>query len=225
VANKTRQVHNEKRRVIEETVRASGLEEKWVAWFLEQIDSLEGARRSAFSGPEGEAKRRYPGEAKAHYLLSYLASKGTKQRESLLASLKLLQILEAKGRDLKAGTFTRSIRLVYPFLMSAIKTSKRSKVVDIHEAGLVVQPTTPASKAALAILLLAEQRKLGRIRRCLHCHAWFYARFKHQKFCNDANKNCQFDHYHTSEWRKQHREQNRRHQAEFRARTFGKRRS
>lgn len=78
--------------------------------------------------------------------------------------------------------------------------------------------------ALLALVELLRRGRLDRLRQCLRCRSWFYARFKHQRFCNDPEKKCQWRHYHTPEWRKKHREKNRRHQEEYRKRLFGKRR-
>ena len=92
------------------------------------------------------------------------------------------------------------------------------------EGGLAIRPTSDEGKAALAALILADESRLSRIRPCLHCRTWFYARQERQRFCSDRAKRCQWKHYHSPEWRKRNREQNRKHQRAYRERLFGKRR-
>jgi hypothetical protein len=60
------------------------------------------------------------------------------------------------------------------------KTSKR------RYPGLVVRPTTPEGKAALAVLRLKNLRRLNRIRQCRHCGNLFYARL--DRAVTDAEK-------------------------------------
>jgi hypothetical protein len=56
-----------------------------------------------------------------------------------------------------------------------------------------------ASEAVLQIGLLGQERLLWRVRQCVKCRRWFYARFKHQRFCSTP---CQQSHYRESpEWR------------------------
>jgi hypothetical protein len=92
----------------------------------------------------------------------------------------------------------------------------------LPKRGFVVEYATERIHALLALLELFERGKLARLKQCLHCKEYFYARFKHQKFCADSETNCQWEHYHTAVWRKQHRERNRKHQSKFRERLFPK---
>jgi len=54
------------------------------------------------------------------------------------------------------------------------------------------------------ILDFARAGWLNRLRRCLRCHRWLYARFRHQNYCSTK---CQQQHYrHSDEWRTKRRE-------------------
>lgn len=59
------------------------------------------------------------------------------------------------------------------------------------------------------ILDFARAGCLTRLRRCLRCHKWLYARFRHQDFCSTK---CQQKHYATSpEWKAKRRDYMRRY--------------
>jgi hypothetical protein len=54
------------------------------------------------------------------------------------------------------------------------------------------------------IVRLGERGLLGRVRKCIRCEKWLYAKFNHQRFCG---KKCQLAHYQTSEeWKRRRRE-------------------
>ena len=153
-----------------------------------------------------EAKRRYPGELEAACLLAYFESRPTFERQSFW---KLLRSSE-EGRNI--ASFNK--------LGSALDLGKWA--FQVGKDGLVILPTTQKGLATLAILLLDYHGRLHRIRQCLQCQTWFYARSKRQRFCNDAKTKCQWNHYHTPEWRKKHRKQNRKHQRAYRKRNPGR---
>jgi hypothetical protein len=54
----------------------------------------------------------------------------------------------------------------------------------------------------LTLVGLAERGLLRRLRCCIRCSKWFYAKFNHQRFCG---KDCQVLHYQTGEYWKQRR--------------------
>ena len=56
--------------------------------------------------------------------------------------------------------------------------------------------------AVEVILDIAKVGYLGRLRRCLQCRKWLYARFRHQNFCSVK---CQQKQYTGSEEWKAHR--------------------
>jgi hypothetical protein len=187
------------------------------------------AQRHPFQEPQGT--RRYPGESAGRYLAEYLnqASCSTNGRALLRSVYVIQELAQAVDRhdvDAVDRLRKRGLKFAYANLTSAINSamSTRMSAFDVHENGLIVQATTPEGRAALAVLLLEKQRRLTRVRQCLHCGSWFYARFKHQGFCNNPQKRCQWNHYHTPDWRKRHREKNRKHQRAYRERNFGKKR-
>jgi hypothetical protein len=56
-----------------------------------------------------------------------------------------------------------------------------------------------ASNALSCVVTLAQQGTLNRMRECLRCGKWYYARFRHQRFCSTK---CQQAHYWSSpEWK------------------------
>jgi len=55
------------------------------------------------------------------------------------------------------------------------------------------------TRAVLQIMLLGREGLLSRVRRCLKCRRWFFARFRHQNFCGTP---CQQKFYRDNpEWR------------------------
>jgi hypothetical protein len=69
-----------------------------------------------------------------------------------------------------------------------------------------------SESAAVGLLLnLARQGVVHRVRECLNCGRWFFARFEHSKFCQ---RKCQLKHYqsdpkwktHRREWMRGYRE-------------------
>lgn len=157
------------------------------------IEVLQG-RFPPFEEPR-RAKRRYPGEPEANYLLGYIdCSAPSKRRE----------ILKILGR-----------------FREAERDQRESKTAPRRPTGQAFRARSSELMAKFAMFLLYQQGRIARIRQCLHCRSWFYARFEHKRFCS---KRCQFAHYHTPEWRKKNRERNRKHQRAYRETLFGKRR-
>jgi|ERR1700687_5183114 len=203
------------------------------------LDSLELLRKYGLglSGTEELHERCYPYEHQGHYLTEHLnaLSRPPAKQKSLLESVRSLQELARaqKNRDVAAvdrlRTIKKGMNFAYGYLADAAlsglrKHSKNRWALGLHKDGLIVEPTTLEARAAIGALLLAENGLIDRIKQCLHCQTWFYARFKHQQFCRDPIKKCQWNHYHTPEWRRQHREQNKKHQRAYRERMFPKRR-
>jgi len=228
MANEIRQVPRNVQLASQLKLLCPRMGEKARARLQQEIESASQRKESAFPEDQGR-KRRYPGEAKANYLLSYFRSKKTRQQQLLMRSLRSLREVEAafKNGDVKAihklgPAGARAHSLLNKAL--ARLTRKQPFEATVNDAGLVLIPTTAESKAALAILLLNRSKRLNRLRKCLHCGEMFYARFPQQLFCGDAEKKCQWKHYHTPEWRKRNRDRNRRDQSEYRKRNQGRRR-
>jgi hypothetical protein len=186
---------------------------------------------------EKRTARQYPGEIAGRYLVERLnrMSETSAYRTALFGGLLILRQYEEA--ETKGDTVTRDqllrrkgfrnpkfwFDLLYSTAAELDVNVKRRKMVlhGIHEKGLVLEPSTTRGKDAFALLSLGAKGKLNRVRRCSHCKLLLYARFNHQWFCS---KKCQWDHYHSPEWRKQNRERNRRHQRRYRATYFGKKR-
>jgi len=179
-----------------------------------------------------QASRRYPAEGAGKFLVEYLNALPLPKRSVWLESLGLIQALAeaVKNHDVAAVhrllTAKRGMKFAYEYLIKTAKVTSSLKrfALDVHEDGLIVHPETPSAIAALAVLVLEKKTRVDRVKKCLHCQLWFYARFKHQKFCADPTKKCQWDHYHTPEWRRLNRERNGRHQKAYRERNFGEKR-
>jgi hypothetical protein len=204
---------------VQPKVRRSWTKDELVARLLRDLES------GPFDRPLG-SKRRYPGEVEADYLLTYIGrlSRFPAKQESFLKPFRALLEMErvlGKKDEPAVRRIWPSARRAYNKLSHVIRAG--GWTVGVSRQGLILEPMSKGGRAALAVLLLDEQHRLNRIRPCLSCDAWFYARFNHQRFCNDPEKKCQWNHYHTPEWRKKHREQNKKYQRDFRERTFGKR--
>jgi hypothetical protein len=171
--------------------------------------------------------RSYPGQGEGDCVTKYLNDlpRVGAKRHPFLHSVTVLSKLSQATKDGNRPAIDRllenrrGINFAYNYLVGA---AKPTRIKDLrlrrHKDGLLLQPTTPKGEAIVALLVLDDKRQVDRIRKCLHCGTWFYARFKHQKFCNDRAKDCQWSHYHSSDWRKQ---QNKKHQAAHRERLFG----
>src|ERR1700720_4410075 len=219
MANTTRQVQSGKTSLIQEITSKNAL-----AMATQLLAEIEEKRHPFREVPGG--KRRYPGESAGRYLAGRLneISQLRPKRRPLLESLRLFHSFAKAAKKGPVDVRKHAKRLLrttgYLFESALNESSVKDREMSIHEDGIIVHPGTAESKAALAVLVLEKTRRLERIKRCLRCKSWFYARFKHQKFCSDPKKKCQWDHYHSPEWRKQNRERNRRHQRRYRETLF-----
>ena len=177
----TRQVHSAIEEFFKDRLRDLG------SWRLRELQN---------------AKRYYPGEVGANYLLAFIESLTTTEQEEFLGLI-------------------RNPNAAYEKMEEVIEAG-RNYSWRISPAGIVLQPNDPEGAALLALLQLHSQGRLGQLKRCRRCRAWFYARFKSQRFCSNPETNCQWKDYHTPTWRKQHRERNRKHQRDYRNRLFPK---
>jgi hypothetical protein len=179
--------------------------------------------------------RQYPGDTAGKYIVERLnrMSETSPYRTALFGGLLILrqyEEAEAKGDTVTRDQLLRRKGFRNPkfwwdllYSTAAEPNVKKRKISihGIHEKGLVIQPTTTRGKDAFALLSLGAKGKLNRVRRCSRCKDLFFARFSHQWFCS---KKCQWDHYHSPEWRRQNRERNKGHQRSYRDRYFGKKR-
>jgi hypothetical protein len=170
------------------------------------------------------AERHYPGEAEALHILLEINLSPKPKRAELLKSFRILRDYEeasASGNTRALAKALRTSKAVLARLERSILLG-RNFTLGVRRDGLVVQPNTNAGMTAFALLSLFGQQRVSHLRECLHCRSWFFARFKHQQFCRDPFKKCQWSHYHTPEWRRSRREQNKKHQMEYRKRNPGR---
>jgi hypothetical protein len=180
-------------------------------------------------GHETSSVRSYPGQVEGDCIVSYLnyLPRVYAEENPFLRSVIVLRKLAqaVQNRSVPAVDHLRNqrrgVNFAYNYLISAaLPTRLKDLRVRRHKEGLLLEPTTPKGRAAMAVLVLDETGRVDRVRQCLRCGTWFYARFNHQQFCSDSATKCQWAHYHSSGWRKQNRERNRKHQAEHRKRLF-----
>jgi hypothetical protein len=164
------------------------------------------------------AKRQYPGEKEGAYLAEHLNGLKNDEQTALLRLLGPLWSMERAIQGLPFDPFERrEVMRAHARLKQQID---RGGLARISVDGLVIPPTSPTGKAALAALLLNGKLHLCRLRQCIHCSKWFYARVERKKFCSTK---CQENHGHSPEWRKRNRERNREHQRAYRQRNPGRR--
>jgi hypothetical protein len=147
-------------------------------------------------------KRRYPGELEAVYLLFYISTLPPRKREAFL-------------------------KLLHPPVESnaaMVNIEKQIKggnwACNFAKEGLVLLPTTNEGVASLGIFLLQAKGLLKRLRNCRNCGTLFFARSKRQAYCRDRNKKCQWNHYHSPQWRKKNRKRNRAYYKKYRKANF-----
>jgi hypothetical protein len=229
MSNNTSQVQHKRR-----PAKLSKLDSQAERFLQEGIAALTAkmeARDWAVFDASTETRRHYPGEAEADCVLGHLrilseVEPNPKKLEALLKQFHILQTYEEainSGDPRAVARIKRAALVVWKKLDKTV-LSGQIAVVDYRKEGIVIEPITLKGRTALALLsLLFRHHRLSRIRRCLHCDSWFFARFKPQQFCRDPKKKCQWNHYHTPEWRRKQREQNKNHQRAYRERIFPKR--
>ena len=82
-------------------------------------------------------------------------------------------------------------------------TYSEATAISYYDAGQLylhdLETGMNASKAIRCLVRLAEQGFMDRMRTCLNCKKWLYARYRHQRFCSAK---CQESHYKNSDsWR------------------------
>jgi hypothetical protein len=191
---------------------------------------MKNLKRTLATGRDTISDRSYPGQIEGDCVTQYLNDKSHVRADQnpFLESMAILWELSQATKDGdvpvidRLGKQRRGVSFARNYLASVARPTRlRDLRVTLHKEGLLLQPTTLKGQAAVAVLVLSQTGRVDRIRRCLHCRLWFYARFEHQRFCSDSAKQCQWRHYHSAEWRKKHRERNRKHQAAYRKKLFG----
>jgi len=153
----------------------------------------------------------FTGEDEAHDLLvwmnceQYPTGKWTKVGNIRPAFRRVLQILEyAKEVEssLRDGTAKAWGDRVHKLNHAIARYTFKPKFADPHAVPFLVwkrpkfENVMPSEhQTVLSLLRLLEMRLLYRVRECSWCTTWFFARFKHGKFCKTA---CQQKHYASS---------------------------
>jgi hypothetical protein len=180
------------------------------------------------------SSRSFLGQAEGDRVAEYLnrlPRAGVKQHP-FLRSLSILKKFAQAARNHDKAAIDRlrkvggDAHFAFNSLVSAAMPKRLNELrVKVHKEGLLLQPATPGAEAAVALLVLVQKTRVDRIRQCPRCRAWFYARFKHQQFCRDPKKKCQWSHYHSPEWRRKNRERNKKHQRDYRVRNPSRRKT
>jgi hypothetical protein len=178
------------------------------------------------------SSRSFLGQAEGDRVAEYLncLPRASAKRHPFRRSLSILKKFAQASRNHDRAVIDRlrkaggDANIAFNSLIAAAMPKRLDLLrVNVHKDGLLLQPATPEGEAAVALLLLVQKARTDRIRQCRRCRTWFYARFKHQQFCSDPEKKCQWGHYHSSEWRKKNRERNKKHQRDYRIRNPSRR--
>lgn len=187
--------------------------DKKIKWILEQMLELEKMKRPVWGETRAETQVATMVAGKAgrtvpNPILRKIAPE--KYWQELAITEKSHQINEELCR--------------YRYLPNALSLSQEQWVVvwqvvgssqqklTLHEGVLRMNDGT----ALRMILDLARAASLSRLRRCLNCQKWLYAKFRHQGFCTTK---CQQFHYAKSEeWKAKRRK----YMRGYRARTTSK---
>jgi hypothetical protein len=187
-------------------VETRTITERWIEAYLGDLRLEPFRNRQQFL----KGKRHYDGEIEAAFVLTYMRYLSRYPAKLRVFRKFLRPRINRIGKD--------DPRAVRAELHRVVDAGKWVSVPD--REGLLLLPLPLEGIALLAVLMLLHKERLGRIRKCKRCEAWFYARFKHAQFCS---KKCQENDYHSPEWRKKNRERNRKHQSEYRKRNPGRR--
>lgn len=109
----------------------------------------------------------------------------------------------AKGQG---GSRTESLRrLLRSVGVPKVHVRVRIKFEDVggtRRVVPVIAADTVEGEALLTVLRISQKGVLNRVRKCPRCGRWFFARFRHQRFCQLT---CQQKHFRDSEAWKEHR--------------------
>src|SRR5713226_8485833 len=153
---------------------------------LVQLDSIADAWRPAYRNPElMESDENYRRLFREAYAIA-------DRLNGLLLRYRVTPSVEPRLGE--GGVYVR---------WTATKSSKGS-VVPIQSFAVTEPPERDMDEpsAIQRMLALSRNRYLDRVRTCLACEQWFYARFSHAKFCSRA---CQQRYFRSSEEFKEHK--------------------
>lgn len=120
---------------------------------------------------------------------------GTLDLKEVIAAL-------AKGQGSRAESLRRLLKDPgLPKVRIHVKV-KFEGVEETRRVVPVITADTVEGEALLTALRISQKGVLDRVRKCPRCGKWFFARFRHQRFCHQE---CQQKHYRDSEAWKEHR--------------------
>lgn len=99
-----------------------------------------------------------------------------------------LEILESINHFFKRYTVTPSLGWFQPSNLPGSNTSKPKNqpwTLQWHKPGKMPKGHIEFTYVT-EILTIAQAGHLTSIRQCEQCHKWMFARFSHQRFCNDS---------------------------------------
>jgi hypothetical protein len=159
----------------------------------------------------------FAGESEASALLDWLNGQGHKSQEqpgarkniaNLITNMNAnsdLFIRRGKPDPELTGRIDRELSR-YPLRVETVHVQDTGRYKSFPEPRWILRWSCRAGQRVASMILIvvrfAETGLLRRIRRCLRCNNWFFARFNHQRFCE---KRCQVLHYQTGEYWKQRR--------------------
>lgn len=154
---------------------------------LLQLDPIAEAWRPAYRNPElMESNKKYPQLfAEAYEIADRL--------NELLLRYRLTPSIEPRLGE--GGVYVR---------WTASKSSRGAVVVVQSSAHFAPEPAMDEPGAIQKMLALSRNGYLDRVRKCVACEQWFYARFSHAKFCS---RGCQQRYFRSSEEFKEHKKQ------------------
>jgi hypothetical protein len=150
--------------------------------------------------------RQYLGEAYGAHLADWLnrkhhSSRGRRIARTITLMIRFSREPEARFvprgylaffRELGSPSFSALLRLkVYLGTVSRRKRDPREP--DLERPRFCLGGRDSGSSAMMAALNLSGLEALDRLRQCVECRKWFFARFAHQRFCPGGN--CQRAHW------------------------------
>ena len=111
-----------------------------------------------------------------------LFSRGS--RGEIIDSPEVLRRFGAVNRFLRRYT---AKPVILPEYMSDLNPNSRGWLFEWSRAGAHEQPFAELGMV-LQIKDLAEEGRISSIKQCAHCRRWLFARFPHQRFCQESCK-------------------------------------
>ena len=167
--------------------------------------------------------REFAGGFEADRLIIWLRAneRGAKKRiirpvHKILVLAKEALVLGRSSRSTETSKKSERVRLLQRIDLHLSRYNFRLGVSDSlgpYWTERNMRPINPSEAQAVVYLLnLAELGLIDRIRQCGWCTTWFYARFKHQRFCKTE---CQQNAYaKTTGWREHRRDYMRKYRRE-----------